>query len=45
MSWEETLVSLKVLLWELLSIDPVFSIKKRVFGSRKVHKFKNAMED
>jgi len=41
MSWEETLVSLKVLLWELLSIDPIFSImKKRVFGSRKLRKLK-----
>jgi len=46
MSWEEALVSLKVLLWELLNIDPVFSIKeKRVFGSRKLRKFKKTTED
>jgi len=45
-SWEETLVNLEVFLWEFLSTDPVFSISKnRVFGSRKVRKFKKIMED
>jgi len=46
MSWEETVVSLNVFLWEILSTDEGFSITKRsVFGSRNVCKFKKTVED